>query len=69
MSTPREQFDAALSTYLRDAHRAGFDRGIAVAERIVGWLSTPTQSGHVKDVRKWARAAIAEAERREENGG
>lgn len=65
MTNSRQQFDAALDALLRDAERQGFNRGIQVAERIVGWLSTPTQSEHIADVRMWASVAIAKAEKRQ----
>lgn len=61
MSREHRQFDAALHELLAHERRQGFDAGIAVAEKIRGWLTSQPDTDWQRQVRKWADSAIAKA--------
>ncbi len=61
MSDEHRRFDAALDALLQHERRRGFDAGIAVAEKIRGWLTSQPDTEWQRQVREWADSAIAKA--------
>ncbi len=61
----RETVLAALDDYGQEQFRAGLlVVGLAVAERIQGWLKAQPDSTRQCQQREWAETAIAEAKRK-----
>jgi len=60
---PHQRFEAALDDLLREAHQRGLADGLAVARKIRGWLTRQPDRQWQRQVREWADAEIAKAER------
>jgi hypothetical protein len=65
---PPSQPVAQLSEIIRQVerygeacYRAGLEEGLAVAERIAGWLTQQPDDPRQAEVREWAARAIARA--------
>jgi hypothetical protein len=64
MGTERHRrFEAALEDMLRESHRRGLTEGLAVARKIRDWLTRQPDREWQRQVREWADAEIAKAER------
>ena len=62
--SPKSVFDAALDERLRDEYLRGLADGLAVASKIRGWLTRHPDREWQRQVREWADAEIAKAERK-----
>ena len=58
------RFEAALDDMLQDAHQRGLVEGLAVARKIRDWLTRQPDREWQRQVREWADAEIAKAERK-----
>lgn len=65
MNERNQRFEAALADMLRESHQRGLDEGLAVARKIRGWLTRQPDREWQRQVREWADAEIAKAERLE----
>lgn len=54
---------AAVEEYGQEQFHAGLLAGLAVAEKIHGWLTAKPDSIRQRQQREWAEAAIADAKR------
>lgn len=54
---------AAVEEYGNEQFYAGLIAGLAVAEKIHGWLTAQPDSIRQRQQREWAEAAIADAKR------
>ena len=59
--TDIENAVTAIEQFGESQFRAGLEEGLAVAEKIVSWLSAQPDSKRQKDQRQWAITAIAKA--------
>lgn len=59
----RERFDSELGGLLRASYAEGLNDGLAVAKKIRDWLTKQPDTARQREVREWADAAIAKAER------
>ena len=59
-----QRFEAALDDMLQDAHQRGLVEGLAVATKIRDWLTRQPDRKWQRQVREWADAEIAKAERK-----
>lgn len=55
---------SAVEQYGQEQFRAGLLAGLAVAEKIQGWLTAQPDSSRQREQREWAEKAIAEAKLR-----
>lgn len=63
-SEPHQRFEAALEDLLQDARQKGLVEGLAVARKIRDWLTRQPDREWQRQVREWADAEIAKAERK-----
>jgi hypothetical protein len=63
-AAPQQRFDAALDDLLSAAHQRGLSDGLAVARKIRDWLTRQPDREWQRQVREWADAEIAKAERK-----
>ena len=55
---------AAVEQYGKEQFNAGLLEGLAVAEKIQGWLTAQPDSARQRQQREWAANAIAEIKQR-----
>lgn len=60
----RDDLNAAIEQYGQVQFEDGLRAGLAVAEKIQGWLTAQPDSVRQKQQREWAEAAIAEAKQK-----
>lgn len=58
-----ENVTATVEKYGHEQFHAGLLAGLAVAEKIHGWLTAQPDSIRQRQQREWAEAAIADAKR------
>ncbi|MDG3444631.1 hypothetical protein [Nitrospirillum amazonense] len=58
---PEQELTAAIQRFGDQRYSAGIEVGLAVAERIVGWLSMQPDTPRQREQRQWAERAIAAA--------
>jgi len=61
----RQDMDDAIRAYGEAEYWRGLDAGLAVAERIRGWLTRQPDTEEQREVRTWVDAALEKAKKRE----
>lgn len=62
--SPREHLDIAVSNYGRSEYRRGLADGLAVAEKICGWLTMQPPRKWAQEIRGWGLEAIKKARKK-----
>ena len=60
----RDDLNAAIEQYGQAQFEDGLRAGLAVAEKIQGWLTAQPDSVRQKQQREWAEKAIADAKQK-----
>jgi hypothetical protein len=59
--TWQQQLDVAITQIRCESREAGFEAGIAVAEKIIDWLNVQPPRKWAQQIRAWGQAEIDKA--------